>query len=87
VQGLNHYHGEEHDVYHDPVTNRAVKTTKSRAFAGGGVGGYLERLAKVNGLFGDDFKVEGWLDRCRRQPRAGDLAAMGCGPGFDHCRD
>lgn len=61
VQGttdLDFYHGEEHDVWRDPETHRAVKKTKPLVMKIGQIA-YLERLAKLNEVFADDIKVEG----------------------------
>lgn len=60
VSELEHRNGDEHEVWHDPVSNRAVKITKPAAL-NQGVEGYLHRLATVNETFGDDITIEGWI--------------------------
>jgi hypothetical protein len=47
----------EHVVYHDPTNARAVKITRPALF--GPVLEYLDRMAWVNDLFGDDLDILG----------------------------
>lgn len=60
------YGGDEHDVWEDELTQRAVKITKDLngipAFVAGSPAAYLENLRRQNALFGTGFAFEGIVD-------------------------
>ncbi|WP_050025197.1 hypothetical protein [Verrucomicrobium sp. BvORR034] len=55
-------HGQEHDVYFDASTNRVIKLTEPGKYGvRKSLRGYLEQAAFVNEEFGDDVRVEGFV--------------------------
>ncbi|MBL9176413.1 MAG: hypothetical protein JNM65_00025 [Verrucomicrobiaceae bacterium] len=60
TDALEQKNGDEHLVWHDEATGRAVKITRPGALKFG-LESYLERMAFGNEAFKDDVRIEGWL--------------------------
>jgi hypothetical protein len=61
------YDGDDHEVFCDTIMARAVKLTKPTALAQG-IQNYVDCIAKMNEVFADQIKIEGWIINVEGQP-------------------
>lgn len=62
IPQTDRFNGQEHYVFRDRLSNRAIKITNPGEYgARQSLGGYLRQMQLMNEMFGDGITVEGWL--------------------------